>query len=554
MIFDILAWIFISVVCYAWGKFCFSRLVKSSGPNADPVFPITSFLGLCLLGIFAMYFSIFFPLNDWVKLGISIPAILFYFRSDNRRVFKTDLKHLFGRLTVADSMLMLLTVLVLLFLNSAYVIHPDTLSYHNDAVQIYKRFGHIPGIANVKLEYGFQSLWFALLALFDFSIFRSNSSYPLSGVVMCWFALYLISNSSKWVPGKQNFWYLFLFLSGMLAWTQIRLTASSASPDFIVAICIILSIYFFIKTPEEKTYASLSVFFSMAAVCVKLSAVPILIVPLYFFIQGIVVKDFRTVSACLKVVLIFLAPLIVRNLISSGYPLYPSSMVDIFPLDWKLPLPNLIHFQHYITTYARYPVLFDNADAIIKQRFFIWLPVWFNHRYIADKFLLLSVLPGLVLTIIFFKQWMKQADNYFVTAALIALTGTAFWFVNAPDPRFGTGFLLPLIYFLYAPFFNGKIFAGTIFKSGIMAGLKWVSAFFMLLYIGYRSVYFFHPVQFLFPDGIQTQTKMKTDCNTQFKQLLFSGGAAPGLITDSCIKFQFRSNLLKDGFKPLDKE
>jgi hypothetical protein len=552
MIFDILTWIYISVICYAWGKFFFVRLIKSPGLNWNPGFPVTSFLGLCLLGILTMYFSLFFSVNEWLMLGISLPALLFYRLSENRKSFKTDLKNLWVHTTVVDRVLVIVTVFVLLLLNSAAVIHPDTLNYHNDSVQIYKRFGQIPGIANVKLEYGFQSLWFAVLALFDFSIFESGMSYPLAGAVMCWFVLYLISSASKWLSHKQYLWYLFLFLAGMLAWTQIRLTASSASPDFIVAVCIFLSLYFFIKTPDGESYAHLSVFFSMAAVCVKLSAVPVLIVPLYFFIRAILNKDIKTVSGYMKVVVLFLAPLMIRNLISSGYPLYPSTVADVFPFEWKLRLHNLIHFQHYITTYARYPVLFDSADSVFNQRFFNWLPVWFNHRYIADKMILLSVLPGLFLSVIFYRQWVSRTNRYFIIATLISLTGTVFWFVNAPDPRFGTGFLLSLIYFLYVPFFNAKLSTSPVLDSGLVPGLKWISAFFILCYTGYRCVYFFRPDQILIPEGIQVHAKMKTDCNSQFKQMLFTGGQPADLISDSCKKFQFRTGLLKDGFKPDD--
>jgi hypothetical protein len=552
MIFEISTWIYISVVCYAWGKIFLNSLLKKTDPSTNPGFVIVSFLGVCLLGILAMYCSIFFPLNGWLTLLFSLPPIYFYLSAENRKVFKASLKNLFSRLNLIDGVLLLFAVVIVLLLTISPIIHPDTLNYHVDSILIYKRFGQIPGIANVKLQFGFQSLWFSLLALFDFSMIQPNLSFPLNGVVICWFVLFLISNfTNNLFSNRRKFWSLLLFFIAMLSWTQIRLTVSSASPDFIVSVCVFLCLYYFIKTPEGQICATLSVFFSVVAVCIKLSAAPVLMIPFCLFVQGILKRDIKRVAGILIIGLIFLTPLVIRNLVSSGYPLYPSTVGDFFSFEWKLSMQKLIHLQHYITSYARYPVSFENADLAFYQTLPDWLPIWWQHQYLTDKFILLVAVAGLSLCLILFWKWIQQSGKYAISACLFSLIGTVFWFINAPDLRFGSAFVLPLIYFLYAPFSIEKLFSNPSMHFTPFRVLKWLAVLSMFCYIIYRGEYYFRADQILYPAGIM-EAKMNSDCNSQYKKMLFTGPQTSFLVADSCKTFRFRTGFIKDGFKPSD--
>ncbi len=59
---------------------------------------------------------------------------------------------------------------MILFLSSSPVIHPDTLNYHVFSTEIFDKYGTIPGLANLKPEFGFQSIWFSqwLYLIFHF--------------------------------------------------------------------------------------------------------------------------------------------------------------------------------------------------------------------------------------------------------------------------------------------------------------------------------------------------------------------------------------------------
>ena len=68
-------------------------------------------------------------------------------------------------------------------ISTAPVIHPDTLNYHAFSTQIFNQFGVIPGIANLKPELGFQSMWFAASGFFSFSVSDDILIFPLNGCV-----------------------------------------------------------------------------------------------------------------------------------------------------------------------------------------------------------------------------------------------------------------------------------------------------------------------------------------------------------------------------------
>ena len=165
-------------------------------------------------------------------------------------------------------------------------------------------------------------------------------------------------------------WYLILMLFCILSWTQIRLTASSLSPDFIAAIFILLSFYFFsgrisMRTNEDSDL--LAILFSIFAITVKLSAVPIILIPVFIIVNGIIKKRWVLVCRIILTMVILLAPIIFRSILTSGYPFYPSSFGAFYSYDWKVGVSEVLRFQNYITAYARYPISRINAMLEYNQ-------------------------------------------------------------------------------------------------------------------------------------------------------------------------------------------
>ena len=416
MIFELISWIYISLICLIWGI----QILKLFFGISDVTvidFPIVCFIGMAAIGIISTYLSLVIPLFIWIKLTLQTPALLFLLKSANRNELFSQLKKPFVRFSFLDFTLLSVFILMILFLCTAPIIHPDTLSYHAFSTQIFDKYGSIPGIANLKPEYGFQSVWFAVLAFFDFSFFHSALLFPLNGCVMVWAAFFLVSKvavDKTILSGLNRFpsviWYLLLILFSILSWTQIRLTASSLSPDFIASISVMLGFYFFVgiqKNENAEKSGLMASFFSAIAVLVKLSAVPILLIPLIVIAYQIKKRRFLAVFRICFLVALLLTPVIIRNIISTGYPFYPSSFAAIYQTDWKLEELKVSGFQHYITAYARYPALMANTVKEYSNSFLNWLPVWWEHLYMIDKAVIFFIVLGIFLNLFFIKNWKR---------------------------------------------------------------------------------------------------------------------------------------------------
>ena len=559
MIFELISWLYVSLICLIWGNQLL-KLFFGVKEFAGIDFSVICFAGMSIIGIISFYISLVIPLYTTVKLALQVPALLVLLKPANRKQLLNQLGKPFAGLSVLDIVFLGASLLMVLFLCTSPVIHPDTLNYHAFSTQIFDKYGSIPGIANLKLQFGFQSLWFAVMAFFDFSIFRSGPWFPLNGCVMGWFIVFLVSKGSKSkkiisgsVSIKSGVWYLFLLLFSILSWTQIRLTASSLSPDFITAMSILLGFYFYIGKRENemrKISDLLAVFFSIIAVTIKLSAIPVLLIPLLIFGNAIFKRRFLFAGRVSFGVVILLAPIIIRNIISTGYPFYPSSFSAIYIFDWKIDQSRVLQLQHFITSYARYPILMENVMKEYDQSFTTWIPVWWRHLYLIDKVVMLLIVLGALLNLLFFKIWVRNYTRKMITAFVIAVAGSAVWFIKAPDPRFGTGFLLPLIYFQYAPFVTYIGLLDNKFGCRFSAGIKSISTAFILLYVGYRAVYFFHPRQLMFPEGIKNTSFMQMDCDEHIKRMVMNDAVSPGQLPDSCVFFRFRGTTIKAGFKP----
>jgi hypothetical protein len=250
-------------------------------------------------------------------------------------------------------------------------------------------------------------------------------------------------------------------------------------------------------------------------------------------------------------VALVIAPLLIRNVIASGYLLYPSSVPDWFNPDWKYSLENLHRFQHYITSYARYPTEAVNGQESTNIFSLQWVPAWWKHLGFADQSLLCSIVALLVANLIFLKSFYRQQTNRARIVFTIVLAGCLLWFFKAPDPRFGTGFLLTLSAALYLPFFRETRFDKAI--GIINRALSWLVILLVSGYTVYRLVAFFAPSEIIYPAGIDRVDY--TELNDKaIKIYLVNDSAGCGLtpvpcISDSSLQFVPRGPSVIDGFK-----
>jgi len=129
-------------------------------------------------------------------------------------------------------------------------------------------------------------------------------------------------------------------------------------------------------------------------------------------------------------------------------------------------------------------------------------------------------------------------------------SGIIFWFINAPDPRFGFGSILGFIAVTAYLLFKAK---EIFLRKNTLIAIMLISSASVGAYTGYRFINFFSKEQLLTPLGIEKTEHKTFDCdgikiNSPAANKDF--GIIPVPCTDlECEKFSPRGNKIEDGFR-----
>jgi hypothetical protein len=339
----------------------------------------------------------------------------------------------------------------------------------------------------------------------------------------------------------------------MWSYTQVRLTATSASPDFIATLFILTIIYLLfekdLKHPDSSNWL-LVAFLGLVAVTIKLSVAPVLLITAVPVLIGLVKRKIKLFFTILILSVATLFPFIARNIITSGYVVFPSTSIDVVNVDWKYSPALTVNEKDYITAYAKKPGVTAGEIGVVNRMTATgWLPTWWQNRSAADKTILIILVLSFIAILLSLKKVIRS--GFIPTLVLLTMfSGIIFWFINAPDPRFGFGSILGFIAVTaYLVFKEREIFIG---KNVLIAILVVVSGL-ILAYSGYRFKNFFSKDQLLTPLGIEKAEYTTFECNginINSPAANNNFGIIPVPCTDlDCEKFLPRGKEIKDGFK-----
>jgi len=305
--------------------------------------------------------------------------------------------------------------------------------------------------------------------------------------------------------------------------------------------------------PWDHQYLSILILFCCTAVSIKLSSVALLLLPIIIIIFFYRLHNYRGILVILVLLVIVISPVLIRNIIATGYPLYPSSSIDIFHVDWKLEKNDLVNFQHYITAYARFPIDNTASEKTLQLQFFTWISLWWERLVWADRLLLCSIVLATMQALIFLKSYISKIRRNDLIVFLVALTGSILWFISAPDPRFGTGFLICLVYILCSPLKEKFDNIFNKIKINISKGAVIFLFFAIISYVAYRFSVFFKPNQIFFPAGVEKVGYKEFYCEKIKLNICTEGGEYKYLpipcAPDKCVTFIPRGETITDGFK-----
>ncbi|MGA0558598.1 LIC_10190 family membrane protein [Larkinella sp. VNQ87] len=480
----LLLWAVLAVSCLAYGLGLNNllsrwRLVDSAEPARGSDL---SLLGLVQLVMFVQLTSIFRPANYELALVWLAGAafLLFGARKTVRPYLRRFLRQkkqmpVFG--------LMVLTVLLYSLLEPANV---DSGMYHLPSIRWYERFRVIPGLGNLHGRLAFNPSFFVTSAAFGFTDWAGQTLFPLNGfvfLVVCWRLLSLIRS-------VKPYRFLALVMLMLLFFYLIR-QVFSPTPD-VWATLFGLTIFFaWLDLPSGFTIRHVLIFL-LVCLCltIKLATIPLglCLLPIGWSVwQRLTLRH----GIMLGVMgLLVVVPWLVRTTILSGYLVYPFPALDLFSFDWEIPNERVQFEKDFVGFWAKFRILepYYNPE-LLKTPVWQWVPRWLQHQeyYALNKPIwYLAAFSPLVALGHWWQADRRKRFQPWLVPWLVALAGFLFWFLSAPEFRFGYSFIWMTAFLPWLPFIPPKTAYWNLvpWSHAILIGLLAV----LLIYFGYHYV------------------------------------------------------------------
>ncbi len=480
MLTTLLIWVYALVLFYLYGIATAKLATKifDLNPETKLPFPIMIVLGMAILTTIASYLSIFLPLGVSAAVLFLVGAI--FIAIWLRPSFKIHLQpcHFFVWT------LILLSAFIILESALNTPINPDTALYHAQTIRWTETYPAIPGIANIHYRLAENSSWLVISAAFSFA-FLGIQSFHLLGSVFALVALLYFGQGFEKIAHRQIIvssiaksilFFLIIYL--------YRQEVSSPGTDLPATLLIWIVTVLALEKLETGNlrldiYIVAIFIFSIFALTIKLFALPLAAIAFLIVLQQIVKKDLYRWMSLIGIGIFILLPWLVRNVITSGYLIFPVTQIDIFSFDWKYPRVNVESDREGIIWFARFPN--KNWATYIGLPFSQWVPLWFDNLTLNQEIIFMGAIAS-PLGFLFLQllTGAKLLKNFYLLY-LVIYAGVIFWFLSAPNIRFGYGFLTTSIVLIASPFI--LIFTE---KTIPHFSLILASLFFMLiLYQGY---------------------------------------------------------------------
>ncbi|GAP15967.1 hypothetical protein LARV_03762 [Longilinea arvoryzae] len=323
----------------------------------------------------------------------------------------------------------------------------DTGLYHAQTIRWIETYAVVPGLGNLETRLAFDSLWFLPEALFSFSFAGSGSLHVLNGGLFLLVNAWLIAKTARLLRGDIS---LSNLAAPVLIFFSRRLfSLELSSPGNDLPAALLTWVVFLVATEKieagrsREIDASLALLWLLAAftTTIKLSSAPVVLVPLHFSLLSSSRPAWKRSMWPLAGAAFVFIPWLARNVILSGYLVYPAAGLDLFNFDWQVPARYVRQTAADIAAWARLPG--RPTAEVLAAPLKTWLPVWWNAQTDLTRELLGGTVAGAGLIGLAALGRGLRARRFSQVSMLFiyAWIGLAYWFFSAPDIRFGYGFV-----------------------------------------------------------------------------------------------------------------
>lgn len=396
--------------------------------------------GLLISMIVAEYLSLFMGVSYVAGIIVLLVASLGYILY--RKEVKVAIDS-YMAISIRNKLLHLLLLFLLVIVFSLIAVqspnYVDTGLYHAQSIRWIEEYGVVKGLGNLHHRFAYNSAFLCLQALFSWKDIVGQSLHGMNAyfaMLMLYYAIVSqhVLRGEKFSISDAVKMIIPVYI--LIVWNQL----SSPNTDSMV---LLLVVYVAVKWIEElekgdnersNFYAFLGLLI-VAACTIKVSVAPsvlLMIKPACMYIKK---KDWTSFIKWILFAIVVAFPYLARNVLISGYLLYPYPSLDIFDVDWKMNEFSVICDRKEIMVWGRNLLDIELADKPISY----WFPIWYSSIALGYKVLL--IINSLALFIICIYGIMKKKVD------VLLLCGTSiisflFWLLTSPYIRFGLEHLM----------------------------------------------------------------------------------------------------------------
>lgn len=433
---------------------------------------ITVILGLFGITLLASCWAIFGAINIGFHVLLLLLSIVlgFYFKNDFKEIVKSTF-HQFRQFPLSIKILFAFSSVFILAQSAALPFIVDNETYYIQTIKWLNEYGFVPGLANLHLFLGQTSGWHITQSVYTFSFVYDNFN-DLNGYLLLLVNFWAFQKLHSYFIGGNRLDLVFGLLP--LSYVFLFQFVSAPSPDLPVYLIGLMVFSMYLELQRDFNLEKFSIIsaFVLFAVYIKITAVVLLILPLLFLIKyAALLKNQLVRLQLLSGLVLFLFT--VKNIMLTGYPFYPLTVLPYSDADYVVPKNIMDYFFSREMMHSFYIEFGAFQDAsipyILKQYFF--------HNGIDSIIALATIILIVISPLIISKYYPKQKirDIYFVFIALLLLL-----VFSSPQYRFYVHFTI----------FFGLVFLSILLtKRKLILGLMSLS----LLAVG---VLVFVPISF----------------------------------------------------------
>lgn len=399
--------------------------------------------GIIVITTVTGIYSMFAPISDLYLAGflMMIAVSSFLVRNELKKtglsIFHTIRKNLLETVLFVG-----LLVVICISVNDPLTPN-DTGGYHAQAVRWLTNFGVVPGLGNIHARLAFNNHLFVFASFFDAFWMTQNVHLLINGLIFIFGGLVFFKElvHLKEADSLSFTNYLGLSIAIPLLFFEPRYL-NTLYVEFSATILTLYTFQQFCTDNASSCHIILLSALTGLLITFKASMLPIilLLLPLIYQSEKEGAFSLKRSFLLLAPFTIVIIPFIARNILISGYPLFPMPFVDLYwiDFDWMLPKDKVDYMIHDLQAWGRtigkHPDWKSFSDMSLE-----WIPFWFeinSSRYPRILFFL-----GCSILYLGY-QFVRFARKFSLTkpavwTCIIPITGIVMWFVSVPLVRLG---------------------------------------------------------------------------------------------------------------------